>query len=203
MIDVSRRHRAIALGTFAIALGVVVIDQVTKLWALASLSSRDTIWLVGELLGLRQLRNPGAALGIGYGYTWVLTIIVVAIIVVIVRVIRNIRSWSWSWALALMLGGAIGNLIDRVFQPAVVGGVVQEGFGLGNGAVVDFLVYGDWFVGNVADIAIVVAAGLIIVLSLLGIGLDGKRQTGAAAADVEPADGDSAAVETAVETDEA
>ena len=173
--SVVRRH--IALFTFTLAGLVILVDQLTKVWALNHLptSPEPTYWLIDRVIGLRQLRNPGAALGIGYGYTWVLTIVVITIVVVMVRMVRKIRSVAWAIALSLMLGGAVGNLIDRLVQPAVVGGVVQDSMGLGHGAVIDFIVYGNWFVGNVADIAIVIAAGMIVVLAFMGIGMDGTK----------------------------
>jgi signal peptidase II len=148
-----------------VAALTVLIDQLTKIWAISALSGQPRIAILGPFLGLRYLRNPGAALGIGYGYTWVLTIVVVAVVIGIVRVSSKVGSKGWAWALGLLLGGAVGNLIDRLFRAP----------GFGHGHVVDFIAYWNWFVGNVADIAIVVAAGLVIILSFRGIGLDGKR----------------------------
>ncbi|MDR0482906.1 MAG: signal peptidase II [Cellulomonadaceae bacterium] len=154
------------VATFVLAVVVVIIDQATKWWAVSALEGRtEPVRILGNLLSLRLLRNPGAALGIGYGYTWVLTIIVVVVIAVMVRVIGKIRSHAWAIALALMLGGAIGNLIDRLVRPP----------SFAEGHVIDFIEYGDWFVGNVADIAIVAAAVLIVILSIRGIGFDGSR----------------------------
>ncbi len=69
----------------------------------------------------------------------------------------------WAVALGLLLGGAVGNLVDRFFRAP----------GPGRGHVVDFIAYFDWFVGNVADIAIVVAAGLIMVLTYRGTSIAG------------------------------
>ena len=81
-----------------------------------------------------------------------------------VRVANRLGSRGWTLALGLLLGGALGNLIDRLSR--------EPGFARGH--VVDFIDYGDWFIGNVADIAIVVAACLIAILGLRGIGLDGS-----------------------------
>src|SRR5690606_8375159 len=67
----------------------------------------DTIPLVGSLLGLRLVYNPGAALSIATGMTWVLTIVVVAVVVVIVRMVSRIGSRAWAVALGLLLGGAL------------------------------------------------------------------------------------------------
>lgn len=163
--DPARRRR---LGAWALGLAavVLVLDQLTKWWAVEELTQGERISLVGDLLGLTLVYNPGAALSIfANGYTWVLTIVVVAVVVVILRAMRRIGSLGWAMALGLLLGGALGNLIDRLFR--------EPGFA--RGEVVDMIAYANFFVGNVADIAIVVAAGLIIVLSFRGIALDGTR----------------------------
>lgn len=160
-------HReSLVLVTFALAGLVLAADQVTKWWALTHLTSGEPQrQVVGDLLTLRLVLNPGAALGIGNGYTWVLTIVVVAVIGVMIRVIGRIRSRAWAVTLGLLLGGALGNLADRLLR--------EPGFARGH--VVDFIGYANWFTGNVADIAIVIAAVLLAALSLWGIGLDGER----------------------------
>jgi signal peptidase II len=164
--DVLRRRRRLAAWAFALAAGVLLVDQLTKWWALSALTVGERIDLLGDLLGLTLVFNDGAALSIGSGgYTWALTIVVVVVVVVIVRAMRRIGSRGWAVALGLLLGGALGNLLDRFFR--------EPGFA--RGEVVDMIAYANFFVGNVADIAIVVAAGLIIVLSFRGIGIDGTR----------------------------
>ena len=97
--------------------------------------------------------------------TWVLTIVAAVVIVVVVRASRRIGSWAWAVALGLLLGGALGNLVDRLVREP----------GLARGEVVDFIAYADWFVGNVADIAIVSAAVLVVILAALGVHIDGTR----------------------------
>jgi signal peptidase II len=110
-------------------------------------------------------------------------------VVFIVRAIGRLGSRGWAAALGLLLGGAVGNLVDRLAR--------EPGFARGH--VVDFIDYAGFFVGNVADIAVVTAAVLIALLSLRGIGLDGRRHTdegqdgeaasdGGAASDGEAAD---------------
>lgn len=161
------RRRRLATWTLALAGFVLVVDQLTKWWALAALTQGERIALVGDLLGLTLVFNDGAALSImSGGYTWILTIIVVVVVVVILRAVRRIGSVGWALALGLLLGGALGNLGDRLFRDP----------GFARGHVVDMIAYADFFVGNVADIAIVVAAGLIVVLSFRGIHLDGTRE---------------------------
>lgn len=182
-------RRALVVWTVVLAALVLVADQLTKWWAESSLTlGDDTIPLVGSLLGLRLVYNPGAALSIATGMTWVLTIVVVAVVVVIVRMVSRIGSRAWAVALGLLLGGALGNLLDRFFR--------EPGFARGH--VVDFLAYGNWFVGNVADVAIVGAAVMIAVLSVLGIGLDGSRH-GHDAADDTDADPSAAAADASAE----
>lgn len=148
-----------------IAVGVVVVDQVTKVWALANLTTGDRTDLLGDLLGLTLVRNSGAALSFATGMTWVFTVAATAVTIVVIRVANRLGSRGWTIALGLLLGGAVGNLIDRLIREP----------GPGRGHVVDFIAYGDLFVGNVADIAIVAAAFLMGLLGLMGIGLDGSR----------------------------
>ncbi|WP_407318186.1 signal peptidase II [Isoptericola halotolerans] len=164
------------LGAWALALAALVlaVDQLTKWWALSALAEGERVPLIGDLLGLTLVFNDGAALSIGSGYTGILTIVVVAVVVVILRAVRRLGSVAWAVALGLLLGGAVGNLLDRLFRdPAFA-----------RGHVVDMIAYADFFVGNVADIAIVVAAGLIVVLSFRGIALDGTRHEDGATKDV-------------------
>lgn len=163
----SASNVAFVVMTLIIALAAFIADQLTKFWALRALSDGHRIDVIGEYLGLRLLRNPGAALGFGYGNTALLTLVVAAVIIALLRVLRRVRSRAWAVALGLLLGGALGNLVDRLFR--------EPGFARGH--VVDFIAYWNWFVGNVADIAIVAAAAMIIILSLRGIGVDGTVDT--------------------------
>lgn len=169
-----RRRRLLAL-VIGLTLVVLVIDQVTKAWALSALTEGDRVEVIDGLLGLRLLFNPGAALSIATGMTWVLTLVACAVVVVVIRVSRKLGSTGWAVALGLLLGGALGNLVDRMIRDP----------GVFRGHVIDFIAYADFFVGNVADIAIVVAAGLVMVQALRGVRLDGTRETAAAAAEAE------------------
>lgn len=153
-------------GLIALAVVVLAIDQVSKAWALRALTEGERTSLVGDLLGIQLLFNPGAALGIATGMTWVLTIVACIVVVVVVRVSRRLGSRGWAVALGLLLGGALGNLVDRFVREP----------GVARGHVVDFIAYGNLFVGNVADIAIVAAAALVMLLSLRGVRLDGTRE---------------------------
>lgn len=140
-----------------IAIITVGLDQVSKFLAEENLVYGERIDLFGDLLGLRLVYNPGAAFSFGTGATWLLTLLATAVAVVIIRIAPKVTSWSWVWALSLLLGGAIGNLIDRFFKAP----------GFPSGHVVDFIDYGV-FVGNVADIAIVLAAVFMVYLGIRG-----------------------------------
>lgn len=176
----SRRLTGLIFGT---AAAVAVADQLTKQVALSNLElGAPTSWFLGELLGWKLIFNPGAALSLGTGFTWVLTLLAAAVVVFIVVRARQITSRAWAFALALVLGGAVGNLVDRLFRAP----------GFPEGHVVDFINYAGFFVGNVADIAIVAAAGLLILLSFRGTPMtvqDGAAQDGATPDEPDPEGG--------------
>ncbi|MCC2322064.1 signal peptidase II [Cellulomonas xiejunii] len=163
-VDPRRRRALLRLFTVVTAV-VLLVDQLTKVWAVAALEPGVRRPLVGELFGLQLIRNDGAALSIASGMTWVLSLVATAVVVVIVRVSRRLGSRGWAVALGLLLGGALGNLVDRM---------VREPGPL-HGHVIDFLAYWRLFIGNVADIAIVVAAVLVVWLTARGIHVDGTR----------------------------
>jgi len=160
------RRRRLLVTLVTITVVVLLVDQLSKVWALSALEGEGRRELLGSLLGFELVRNPGAALSIATGMTWLLTLVAIAVVVVVVRAARRIGSMLWAVALGLLLGGALGNLGDRLFRAP----------GVARGHVVDFIAYGNWFVGNVADIAIVVAAVLVVLLAVLGIRIDGTRE---------------------------
>lgn len=159
------RRRLVVLVVVLTAV-VLLVDQATKVWALSNLVETVRRPVLGDLLGLRLVYNPGAALSIATGMTWVLTLIACAVVVVVVRVSRRLGSTGWAIALGLLLGGALGNLVDRLIREP----------GIARGHVIDFIAYANVFVGNVADIAIVTAAGLVVLQALRGVRLDGTRE---------------------------
>ena len=163
--DGKRSKRLPVIVLWLVALIVIVVDQVSKQWALSVLSDGRHTALLGRALGLVLVRNPGAAFSFATGQTWIFALIASLVVAIIIRVSRNLASRSWAVALGLVLGGAVGNLIDRLLR--------EPGFLRGH--VIDFIDYGGYFVGNVADIAIVAAAAGIIVLSLGGWEIDGTR----------------------------
>lgn len=138
------------------ALAVVAIDQLTKQWAIANLSQTERIAIVGDALGLHLVFNPGAAFSLGANSTRVITVIALVVVLAVFPALAARVRHRWiGVGLALMWGGAAGNLIDRIFfEPG--------GFA---GHVVDFIAYFDWFVGNVADIALVAGAVIMIVVA--------------------------------------
>jgi len=160
--DVQGRSRLLAL-LVGVGLLTLVLDQGSKVWALASLTPGEPRELVGSALRLNLIRNPGAAFSLGDGMTWLLTLVALGIVVWVGRAALHVGHRAWAITLGMLLGGAIGNLVDRVFRAP----------GLGRGHVVDFIDYFGLFIGNIADIAIVVAAVLGAALALRGIPLDG------------------------------
>lgn len=162
--DVSGARRRLGLpAVLGILLGVAaliyVLDQVSKNWAEASLPLLEPQPLLGEILQLTLLYNSGAAWGMGSEITPVVTTVQILIAIgVVVFCLRSVRTVSWAASLALVLGGALGNIHDRLLRPP----------GFFRGHVVDFLQLPNWPVFNVADMAVVGGAILIVLLSLLG-----------------------------------
>lgn len=150
---------------WGVAIAVVTVDQLTKAWAMSALSDGHRIRVLGDVLGLVLVRNPGAAFSFATGQTWIFTMVAVVVTVIVIRVSRRLGTRWWAVTLGLILGGAVGNLIDRLVRDP----------GVFRGHVVDFIDYAGFFVGNVADIAIVGAAVAVIVLSLIGLEIDGTR----------------------------
>lgn len=152
------------------AVLVLLVDQASKVWAVGALDNARTIPLVGDALSFRLIRNSGAAFSIGDSMTWLMTLVAVGVTVAILVAAPRIGSPRWSLALGLVLGGSLGNLYDRFFrEPAPL-----------RGHVVDFIDYAGLFVGNVADIAIVVGAAMLLWLVFTNIGMDGTRPQHAA-----------------------
>ncbi len=149
-----------------VAAAVVLLDQATKHWAVNALADGHIVHVIDDILQFRLTFNPGAAFSFATGFTFVFTIIAAAVVVVILRISRKLASWRWTIALGLLLGGAVGNLIDRIFrQPSPF-----------EGHVVDFIELPNFPLFNVADSAITCGAVLIVLLSVLGIEIDGSHR---------------------------
>ena len=164
-----------------LAAGVLALDVLTKVVSVAFLEGADPIKLFGGVLYLTFVRNPGAAFGLAEGQTWILALIALGVAGFILWISRNLRSQGWAVGLGLVLGGAVGNLADRLFREP----------GPMRGHVVDFLSlfdpYGQvWPVFNVADMAIVGGGATIIVLALLRHDYDGTVHKDEPALVVEP-----------------
>ena len=162
------RSRVPLLG--GLAAVVLIADVLTKVVSVARLEGQPPVELLGGAVYLVLVRNPGAAFSLATGYTWVLSLVAVAVVVVIVRIARRLRSTGWAVALGLVLGGALGNLVDRVFRaPGPLRGHVVDVVSLfaPDGSV--------WPVFNLADSCIVTGGVLLVLLALTGRELDGTR----------------------------
>jgi signal peptidase II len=169
-----RRTPSRRLGLFAFAAFVALtLDVVSKVLVVAKLPmtpDEKYVRLLGGAIYLDQTRNSGAAFSLGTGFTVILTIVALAVVGFIVRTAGRMRSAGWAVALGLVLGGALGNLTDRVFRAP----------GIGRGHVVDWIsVFGPdgqhWPIFNLADAAIVCGAVVAAVLALVGIDIDGQH----------------------------
>lgn len=147
---------------------MLAVDLATKLWAVAGLSGREPVELFGGALYLTLARNSGAAFSMGTDFTVIITIVMITVICGILVIARKVAATPWAWALGLILGGALGNLIDRLFRhPGPFRGAVIDFFSL-------FDPYGQVFaIFNVADMAIVGGGILAGLLAILGRELDG------------------------------
>ncbi|MFJ5528482.1 signal peptidase II [Streptomyces sp. NPDC093261] len=155
-----RRRMAVL---FAVAAIAYVLDLVSKLIVVAKLEHHVPVRIIGDWLRLEAIRNAGAAFGFGQAFTVIFTVIAAAVIVVIARLARRLYSLPWAIALGLLLGGALGNLTDRIFRSP----------GVFKGAVVDFIAPKGFAVFNLADSAIVCGGVLIVLLSFRGLDPDG------------------------------
>ncbi|WP_254812762.1 signal peptidase II [Streptomyces cavourensis] len=151
------------LALVGVAIVAYLLDLVSKLIVVARLEHQPPIDIIGDWLQFRALRNPGAAFGFGEAFTVIFTIIAAGVILVVIRLARKLYSLPWAIALGLLLGGALGNLTDRIFRAP----------GVFEGAVVDFIAPKHFAVFNLADSAIVCGGILIVILSFKGLDPDG------------------------------
>ncbi|MFH8410616.1 signal peptidase II [Streptomyces sp. NPDC018019] len=159
----ARRGKRRIVALLLVAAVVYLLDLGSKALVVAKLEHHAPIEVIGSLLRLEVIRNRGAAFGIGEALTIFLTLIAVIVIVVIARLARKLYSLPWAIALGLLLGGAFGNLTDRIFRTP----------GVFEGAVVDFIAPTHFAVFNLADSAIVCGGILIVILSFRGLDPDG------------------------------
>ena len=154
----------------SVAAVVLTLDIVTKVLAVRLLPPGQPVSIIGDTVTWTLVRNSGAAFSMATGYTWMLTLIATCVVVGIFWMGRRLVSPWWAVGLGLILGGAMGNLVDRFFRSP----------GPLRGHVVDFLSVGWWPVFNVADPAVVGGAILLVVLSVFGYDFDtaGRRTAG-------------------------
>jgi signal peptidase II len=159
----------------AVAAFVLAADIITKAIVVAHLRPDQPVHLLGNVLEFWLTRNPGAAFSVGTGETAVFTVIAFGVIVYIARTARKLYSAGWAIALGLLLGGAMGNLGDRIFRAP----------GLFRGYVVDWIgvVPRYYPIFNLADSAIVCGGILTVVLAMRGYHLDGTRSVDDRSAD--------------------
>ena len=146
----------------AVAAVVLTLDLVSKVLAVRLLAPGQPVSIIGDTVTWTLVRNSGAAFSMATGYTWLLTLVASGVVVGIVWMGRRLVSPWWALGLGMILGGALGNLMDRFFRSP----------GPLRGHVVDFLSIGWWPVFNVADAAVVGGAILLVLLSVLGYDFD-------------------------------
>jgi len=166
-----------------VAAGGLLLDQLTKIIAVRWLDPADPPVLLGGLLTLRLIRNPGAAFSLGENFTIVFALLAVAVVsFVLVKLAPTINHPGWAVALGLLVAGVSGNLMDRIFR---VPGFLR-------GHVVDFFQLPHFAIFNIADVCITSAAVLIMILAVIkNVGIDGEhyaRDTVAAAGGERTAD---------------
>ena len=160
----SRRRQTGVL--VAVAAFVLAADIITKALVVTHLRPAEPVHLLGNVLMLNLLRNSGAAFSVGTGNTIIFTAIAVGVVIYIARTARNLRSVGWAITLGLLLGGALGNLVDRLFRAP----------GFLRGDVVDWIeLTRYWPVFNLADSAIVCGGILTVLLAMFGYHLDGTH----------------------------
>jgi signal peptidase II len=158
---VRRRRVAVLVG---VAAFVLAADAITKAIVVAHLRPDQPVHLIGNVLMLWLTRNPGAAFSVGTGETVVFTAIAFGVVIYIARTARKLYSLGWAVALGLLLGGAMGNLSDRIFRAP----------GLFRGDVVDWIAVTRYYpIFNLADSAIVCGGILTVILATRGYRLDG------------------------------
>jgi signal peptidase II len=157
--------RALAI-LAVVALCVYLVDQIAKVLVVSNLYEGQQVQVLGQLLQFHFVKNPGAAFSIGSGSTWIFSIVGVGVLGFVIWYAPRIRSTAWAVLFGLLLGGLLGNLTDRLFR--------EPGFGVGH--VVDFLQIPLLpAIFNLADVAIVSSMVLFLILTLRGVGLDGRR----------------------------
>lgn len=167
----SRRHRprtrTCVLIMAAAGIFAYLFDQLTKLCVVATMTEGQITEVLPPILSWHFIRNSGAAFSIGEDVTWIFTIVQAAVPLIVIWLSRRLGSIWWSVAFGLLVGGALGNLTDRLFR--------EPSFGMGH--VVDFIAFPNFAIFNIADSAVVGGVILICILTFKGIGIDGEPAT--------------------------
>lgn len=151
-----------------VAVVAVALDQTAKYLVVAHVEGKPPVTVLPGVLYFDVFRNSGAAFSMATGLTWLFSLVAIAVVVAIVWVAARLRSIGWAFGLGLVLAGALGNLIDRLFRTP----------GPLRGHVVDFIsvfkpLGGAFPIFNLADSAITVGGALIVLLALFGRDYDG------------------------------
>jgi len=152
-----RRGRAAVL--FGVAVVVLVLDILSKVLVVAEMTPGRPVRIIDDAVRFAVIRNSGAAFSMATGMTWVLTVIALLVVAAIIRYGRRLTSAWWAVGLGLVLGGALGTLVARLFRAP----------GPFEGHVVDFIAVGSFPVFNLADSGITVGAVLLAALALFGV----------------------------------
>ncbi len=161
------RGRILLLG--GVVATVVVLDQFVKELVLVLLEPGRFVPLIGSSIGWQLIFNPGAAFGIRFPPV-VFPVVTVVLIVVVLRTLQESTRVAAVIAQGLVVGGAIGNVIDRIVRP---GDDVLFG-----GHVVDFVAWGTFPRFNVADACITVGVAIFVLVAILDDLADRRRSTG-------------------------
>ncbi|MFY1672213.1 signal peptidase II [Plantactinospora sp. WMMB334] len=166
----ARTRRLAVTVLLATAVLAWLADLGTKHLALATLTDREPVRLLGGAVYLSLTRNSGAAFSLASDHTWVFPLVTAGVIGWIGWMALRLRSLPWAISLGLVLGGALGNLTDRIFRaPGVLVGHVVDMVSL-------FDPYGQvWPIFNLADSALVSGVVLAVLLELTGRQRDGTR----------------------------
>ncbi|MCU1574094.1 MAG: lspA [Micrococcaceae bacterium] len=166
----ARRSRLLLIlaGFAVLAYG---LDQLTKWLVSSTMREGEVIPVLPPLLNWHFIRNSGAAFSIGENFTWFFTLVMTGVAVAILVQARKVGSIWWSIALGMLLGGALGNLTDRLFR--------EPSFGMGH--VVDFIALPNFAIFNIADSAVVGSVILICILTFKGVPFRGTTTTPTAA----------------------
>jgi signal peptidase II len=162
----SRVRPRVLIVLVVVAAASIAVDQITKFLVVQNLELGEVVPVVGDLIQFHFVKNSGAAFSIGNAYTWIFSILATVVTAFIIWFSRRIRSFAWATVFGLLLGGTIGNLIDRLFR--------EPGFGVGH--VIDFLTIPLLpAIFNLADVSITAAMVIFLILTIRGVGLDGRR----------------------------